>query len=127
MAKPKKASIDSLRRELDETEAKVDAINFGSDPGLIKTGLELTGLTAKMHMLRYRLCTEKAREADDDKDRRSWENTAENEDKRHHEWRTQFARLANQLKTDLLPEIIRKLEERDRQADRLLGIPQLGA
>lgn len=124
MPRPRRSSLRELTAELRRTEARIDQINAKDDPQLLKTRLAIATSKAKSHSIRHRIAQEELDRAKKSKDRSRWMAQAEYEDRRHHEWETQVARLSAQQKNDLLPEILRRLDERERQADQLQGLTQ---
>lgn len=121
MPKKTPTGVRTVEAKIREVEDQIDAIHVERDPSEVRTGYELAGLNCRLWSLRRRLYSLKAANATEKK--RPGLLARETEaDKRHHEWETQRARLANALKVDLLPKVLEQLESQQAAADRLAGL-----
>lgn len=108
----KKSKLERLRSQLDEVEDALDMARLSADHGLVETQKTIAGLTANFWMLRRRIASVVLSDPDcTDKDRSVYKHAELEADKRHHEAQTQFARLADKQKVDLLPKVLARLDE----------------
>jgi len=115
-----------LKAELKKVQVELVRIAVEEDQTLVETRYVVASLTADEHSIRSRIFWLRSDREKDRDEARALRREARLHDKLHNEWCTQTARLAKTRKVDVVPRLLKLLDERGKQRDRLQAIPQVG-
>ena len=112
MAESKTRRQRTLEKELKATKDRLDELLMAADAALVQTQKEVAGISARMWQLRREIAFEVSKNEKHDSTKRARAaNDAVDFDRRAHEAQAMFVRLVDKEKADLLPTVMKRLEE----------------